>query len=296
MFQKNVRFLLLILMLGLVLITSACSNEQAVARVNGETISRDDLYNFMVKQNGEQALDVLITNSIINQEAKKQNISVSQADIDKELKKVKDSFGTEEAFNQALKQTGFSLQDLREDAAINIKVKKLLEPKVPITEEEMKKYFEENKAMFATEEQVKARHILVETKEKADEVKKKLAAGEDFAELAKKYSIDINNKDQGGDLGFFGKGQMVEPFDKVAFSLAPGKISDPVKTEFGYHIIKVEQKKPAKQANYEESKSEIKDMLFAKKMQPVYNTWMEEKRAEYKIENFLTKKQTDTKS
>nr|WP_303740754.1 peptidylprolyl isomerase [Lutispora saccharofermentans] len=163
----------------------------------------------------------------------------------------------------------------------------MLEPGITITEDEMKNYFEENKDTFNEEEQVKASHILVDTEEKALEVKNKLSAGEDFAEMAKQYSTDTGNKDQGGELGFFSRGDMVKEFEDAAFSMEIGKVSDPIKTEYGYHIIKVEEKKPAKEANYEESKAQVKETLLDQKLSAAYDTWLQDKYEEYKIDNLL---------
>ena len=131
--------------------------------------------------------------------------------------------------------------------------------------------------------------ILVADEAKAKEVKAKLAAGGDFAALAKEYSTDESNKEQGGDLGFFSKGQMVPEFENAAFSMKIGDISEPVKTEFGYHIIKVTDKKEAKAATYEESKAQIKDIIMAEKLPTTFDTWMQGKYSEYKIENLLEK-------
>ncbi len=174
-----------------------------------------------------------------------------------------------------------------DDIEKNLYLKKLLEPRIPITEEEMKEYFEENKDSLGQEEEVKARHILVESEETALEVKKKLDEGEDFGELAKEYSTDTSNSQQGGDLGFFGKGKMVKEFEDAAFSLEIGEISEPVKTELGYHIIKVEDRKEAEEADFEKSKDEIKDMIFQERFQEAYDTWLQEKLEEYEIQTFL---------
>ncbi|RKD33929.1 foldase protein PrsA [Thermohalobacter berrensis] len=279
--------ILLILLLGLMLVISACSNSEIVAKVNGEAITKDELYEILVKQNGKQALDVLITEKIIELEVVKANIEVSEKDIEDRMQDLINNYGDEEGFKQTLESYGYTIEDVRKDIETNIKIEKLLEPKITISEEEMKSFFEENKQMFATEEQVKARHILVDSEEKAIEIREKLLADGNFADLAKEYSIDTFTKEQGGELGFFKRGQMVPAFEEVAFSLKAGEISQPVKTQFGYHIIKVEERKEAKKANYEESKDQIEEMLFKEKMSSVYDKWIQEKFNEYEIERLL---------
>ena len=184
---------------------------------------------------------------------------------------------------------GQSLDDLKLNIEMNLNVEGLLEPDIDIQEDEMKNYFEENKEKFNEQEQVRARHILVESKSEAEEVRNKLLAGEDFSKLAKDYSTDSSNNEQGGDLGFFARGDMVKEFEDVAFSLEVGNISEPVKTDFGYHIIKVEDHKQAKEANYEDNKVAIREILFEEKLPTVYNAWLQEKFDEYEIEILLGK-------
>jgi foldase protein PrsA len=182
------------------------------------------------------------------------------------------------------------MDGMKKDITISLKIEELLRPSISITEEEMKEYFDENKEAFAVEEQVKASHILTETEEAAAEVKEKLDAGEDFAELAKEYSIDEANKNFGGDLGIVKRGEMVSEFEEAAFSMEAGSISEPVKTQFGYHIIKVDDKKEAREANFEQSREQIEKILFDGKVQAEFNTWYQGKLSEYEIENFLEKK------
>ncbi|MDT3699910.1 MAG: peptidylprolyl isomerase [Thermincola sp.] len=265
-------------------------NSEAVASVDGEKISKDDLYEAMVKQGGQQALDGLISQKVVELEAKKQNITVTEQDIQKELDKYYAQYGGEEVFKQALTQSGYTLERVKKDMELTVKLNKLLEPRIKISEDEKKKYFEENKATFGQPKQVKASHILVETEDKAKEIKEKLAKGEDFAKLAKENSTDPGSKENGGDLGFFGSGQMVKEFEDAAFALKVGEISAPVKTQYGYHIIKVTETKDAKEANYEESKDKITDTLKEQKMQTEYGAWMQEVYPKYKIENSLAPK------
>jgi peptidyl-prolyl cis-trans isomerase C len=153
------------------------------------------------------------------------------------------------------------------------------EGKTATTDEAMKKVYEEASKQIAGEQEVRARHILVETEDDAKAVKAELDKGADFAELAKKKSKDPGSAD-GGDLGFFTKEQMVPEFSKVAFSLEPGKISDPVKSQFGWHIIKVEEKRNRKPPEFDQVKSQI-ETYVTRKAQADYVAKL---RAEAKIE------------
>lgn len=145
--------------------------------------------------------------------------------------------------------------------------------KVQIPESKLKEYYEQNKARFGRPEQVHARHILLKTGEgkddaavlkQAQELVAKLRAGGNFEELAKQYSEDPGSKENGGDLGFFGRNQMVQEFEKVAFELQPNQISDPVKTQFGYHIIQSLGKQPAFQPEF----ALVKDQIYRELSEP----------------------------
>ncbi|MCM3596108.1 peptidylprolyl isomerase [Metabacillus idriensis] len=263
------------------------ATEEAVASVNGEKISKDELYSLLIDQGGTQLVDYLITEKIIEQESDKQDITISNDAVEEEYKTVIASYGGEEAFIQQLETSGSTVEDVKKDLETNLKIEKLLEPEIKISEDEMKTYFDENKESFAEPEQVKASHILVEDEAKAKEVKEKLDGGADFTELAKEYSTDTSNSEDGGDLGYFAKGEMVAEFEEVAFAMKEGEISDPVKTEFGYHIIKFADKKAAADAAFEDKKEEIKETLFDQKMQTAYTAWLQEKKEEYDIKNTL---------
>ncbi|KYO65500.1 foldase protein PrsA [Thermovenabulum gondwanense] len=281
-------FIIATLIIGLI---AGCSEKksEAVAKVNGEVISKDELYDLMVKTIGEEALDYLISQKIIDLEAKKQNIAVTDEDINKELEKIYEAYGGETAFKQNLAMGGYSFEEYKKNLAMSIKTKKLIAPRISITEEEMKSYFNEHKDEFAQKEQVRARHILVDDEKLANEISAKLKNGQDFAELAKQYSKDTASKESGGDLGFFSRGDMVKEFEDAAFSLKVGEISSPVKTQYGYHIIKVEEKKDAQEASFDKSKEKIKDILFNQKFQQEYDPWMQELYSKYNVEYLLNK-------
>jgi foldase protein PrsA len=277
-----------VVLLGLtLLLTMAFSKKDTAASINGEEISKEELYSKLTDLYGKDTLDSLVTNKMIEMEAKKEKVKVTGNEIDEELTKLQESYGGEEAFTSALEQNNVSMNKIREDIEFYLLAEKLIEPDISITDEEMKTYFEENKDSFDEKEQVKASHILVEDEATAKKVKEELDNGKDFAELAKEYSTDTSNADDGGDLGYFTKGEMAEEFEKAAFELEINKVSEPVKTDFGYHIIKVSDKKAAKAATFEDHKDEIKELLFDEKIQTEYPNWLEEKKSEYEIKSYL---------
>ncbi len=270
------------------MLTSSAKNE-TMATVGDNNITKEDLYDALVESYGPATLDTLISDKIVELEAEKQNIKVTEDEIQKELDVLYAQYGGEEALKEQLEASGSSIDVVKHDVVSYLETRKLIEPTIKITDEEISAYFEENKDSFAQEEQVEASHILVEDKATADEVLKKLKDDGDFAKLAQEYSTDTGTADNGGSLGYFGKGQMVAEFEDVAFKLKVDEISDPVKTEYGYHIIKVTGKKEAKEANLADNKETIKETLLTEKLQTEYGTWLEEKKKEYKITNKLGK-------
>lgn len=136
-----------------------------------------------------------------------------------------------------------------------------------VSDEDAKKIYDDKIAKMKPEQQVHARHILVESELEAKEIKKRLKEGEDFAKLADEKSKDTNA--EGGDLGFFTKGQMLKPFEDAAFALDVGEVSDPVQTQFGWHIIKVEEKRAQEPPSFDQVKEAIMTQLVAQKAQTV---------------------------
>jgi peptidyl-prolyl cis-trans isomerase C len=166
-----------------------------------------------------------------------------------------------------------------------------------LTDEVLKKAYDESIKSFKAEDQVRARHILVPTKEEADKLLARLKKGEDFAALAKEASKD-GSASSGGDLGFFGKGQMVKPFEEAAFALKVGEVSKaPVQSQFGWHLIKVEERKPSTPPSFEESKAELKES----RSRELADKIVADLRKDAKIERFdldgkpLTDAKTDAK-
>jgi foldase protein PrsA len=289
-FMKNNKLPIVfgVIVLGLLLsFATAFTKTETAASINGEKITKDELNTKLTEMYGADILDSLITNKVIEMEASKEKVKVTGNEIDDELTKLQESYGGEEAFAAALEQNQVSMDRIREDIEVYLLAEKMIGASIDVSEEEKKNYFEENKESFDQKEQVKASHILVEDEATAMKVKEELDQGKDFAELAKEFSTDSSNAENGGDLGYFSKGEMAEEFEKTAFALEAGAISEPVKTEFGYHIIKLVDKKAAKAAEFDEHKEEIKELLFDQEVQAEYTNWLEEKKAEYEIKSYL---------
>ena len=175
-------------------------------------------------------------------------------------------------------------------------LKKEVTNKVEVSEEDIKAYYESHKDEFKMPEMVRSRHILIKTdpsasdndkkkaREKAEDILKKIKAGEDFAKLASDLSDDTGSKTKGGELGFFPKGRMVKPFEDAAFSLKPGEVSGIVETQFGYHIIKVEEKKEPGMEAFDTAKEKIKQKLLQERTKTKVTEFIEKAMKEANIE------------
>jgi peptidyl-prolyl cis-trans isomerase C len=166
------------------------------------------------------------------------------------------------------------IKEFKRMTLVSEMLKNEVEGKSTVKEQELRDFYERHKDTFTAGEEVKASHILVDTEAEAEDIMKKILKKESFSELAKQLSKDHTSAIKGGDLGFFGKGRMVSEFDKVAFELDPGEVSDPVKTQFGYHIIKVIEKRMSKQRDFDEVKSVIERRLKAEKQKTLFDTYI----------------------
>src|SRR5687767_7817443 len=214
---------------------------------------------------------ITVTDKEVVDDFRKRNEKVKFAVVPLPVDKFRNQVKVEESevaawFEQ--RKNDYRVPDKRKVRYALVDVQALRE-RTQVSAQDVQRYYEDNQQQYSAPEQVKASHILLKTEGKDDAAVKKLAedlaakakGGADFAELAKKHSEDDSNNAKGGDLDFFGRGQMVADFDKVAFALKPGEISGPVKTEFGYHVIKVVEKKAAAQKPLAEVRAQIEDQI-----------------------------------
>jgi foldase protein PrsA len=254
------------------------SGSEAVAMVNGEPVPKDELFDIMYAQGGAEALEQLIARKLIAQEADNSGLEITEEEMDAEIESIiGESFeGSREDFLEVLEFYGISEESFREDARLNLLVRKLAMTKIDLSDEEVRGFFDEHRYLFEQAEEIEVRHILVETEETAAEVVERLAGGEDFAELAAELSIDQSNKDNAGYLGFFGRGVMVPEFEEAAFGMTVGEVSGVVESPFGFHVIELLDRRDAEEVSFEDVEEEVKDALIEEKVPLVINEIVQE--------------------
>ena len=279
------------LLIGLCVALSlfACTkkdNGKVVATINSEKITFAefnkeldkipmDMKMMVVSESGKKNfLDRMIVKKLLLAEAKKNNI-----EKDKEFQQ--------------------RLADIKEQLIIESLLKKKLTSDTKLSEEESKKYYEENKERFKKDQEINTRHILLKSEDEARQVREKLQAGEDFVNLAKMFSIDPNAKVTGGEVGFHPKGTLLPEYEAAAFKLTRvGQVSGIVKTQFGYHIIRLEGVKPPAYVSYDEVKEFIKQQLAQERQAEILEKYIDDLKAAAKItineEMFKAEKQEGT--
>lgn len=232
----------------------------------------------------EKILDMLVDTKIQLKKAEEMGIKVTDEEVNTEIENAKKYFETEEKFNEFLKEQNMDLDYFKDSVRKDMIISKLREKmteNITVTDAEIKTYYDAHLNEFM---QVKASHILLETKEEAQKMLERIKAGENFNELAKQNSKDPSAKDNGGDLGFFGHGDMVEPFEQAAFALKPGQVSDIVETQYGFHIIKVED---SKIDQFEDIKEQLKTTLLNDKINSEYEKMLEDMRTKANVQKFV---------
>lgn len=237
----------------------------------------------------KKVLDQLVERQIVLNEGKKRQLTVTDDEVNQEIEKIKAQYfqGDQAKFAQELAKTGWNMSffkgKMKQDL-LGAKVYKALTDNITAKPEEVRKYYDDSKMLFTHGEEVQASHILVKTEAEAKKHRLELMKGADFAELAKKYSTDSGSGQQGGDLGYFGKGRMVPEFEKAAFALKANEISQPVKTQFGYHIIKLTGRKPPMTQPFAEVKAQIEAQIVNPKKTAFMQEWVNKAKKTAKIE------------
>lgn len=243
---------------------------EAFAEINGEKITKDEFYGRLEAEAGQAVFSQMLAEKLILQAAKDAGISVDQNEVDEELNMIKLQFGSEDIFNYALMQNGLTEESLREQITFSLYAFKLSTNDVVIEDAEVKDYFEKNKKNFDEPEKVRIAHILVNDEKTAEEILDQIKKGDKFEDLVKTKSIDTTTKNNNGELGYVAKGQMPKDFEDLVFTTKVNEVvSEVIKTDDGYHIIKVLEKVEEKQANYEDSKDEVKEILLRQKAKPI---------------------------
>ena len=325
--KRNKGFVIMMLIGFIFLSTASFSwagekaiSEEKIAVVNGKIIPKSDFDREMVMVNErftqtgktpsstdlskmkKDILEYLISYELLFQESKKEGIKVDEKMVNEQYEKWKKQMSDQEALNQSFLKLNLSETLVKEKLRMGLAIQQFIEKKIAskalVTDQETKAFYGSNPDLFKIPEQVRASHILIKVDPKTDtaqkaaarkkieNIQKQLKNGTDFSEVAKQSS-DCPSKDKGGDLGYFKRGQMVKPFEDVSFSLKPGEVSGIVETEFGFHLIKIMDKKPATTLTYEQVKDRLAAKLKNDKVGDETDLYLEKVKKGAKIERYL---------
>lgn len=250
----------------------------------------------------KHVMNQLVSTELLYQDTKEKGIKVTDEQLAKYLADVMTRFPSEEEFKKGLAEMNMTEDEmklkLRKSLAIQELVTKHVALGTEVSDEEARAFYDMRSELFQQPEAVKASHILIKVAPEAAQpdkdaamtqikgIQEKINKGDDFAELAKQNS-DCPSAPNGGDLGFFSKGQMVKPFEDAAFALAPGTVSDIVETQFGYHLIKAVEKKKSELVAFETAKEKIKKSLSKEKSKQKVDAHIDMLMAKAKIEKFI---------
>ncbi|RHW34376.1 peptidylprolyl isomerase [Oceanobacillus profundus] len=262
---------------------AACTNNEADSEVVVESeagdITKEDFYEKLKSRNGEAILEEMITIKVLEN-----NYEVTEEDVNAEIQSMKDTYGDQ--YDSIIEQNFGSEDELREIIRISLLQEAAIAEDIEITEEDLEQEYNRQNT------EIEAQHILVADEDTANEVKQKLDEGEDFAELAKEYSTDGSAED-GGDLGYFSTGEMVPEFEEAAYNMEIDEISDPVQSQFGFHIIKVNDIRDKEESigKFEDVKEDLRRELLTKRMdvtkvQEKMDSLIEDAKVDIKIDEF----------
>ena len=231
-------------------------------------------------------LNQLVEEELLIEEARNLALEVKEDEIAREIEAIKKEYGGE-AFESAILNKYGTMDKWKEELKVKLLIKKVIDAtitsRLAVKEDEARKYYKEHIDDYKVKEQIRARMIVVKTEEEANQIRERLKKGEDFAKLAEEVSLSPEGK-KGGDLGFFGRGEMPKEFEDVVFILPIGKLSDVVKTPYGYHIFRVEEKRGAMDLKFSQVRDNIVNKLKREKSDMEFQAWMKALKEKASIE------------
>ncbi|MEW6673822.1 MAG: peptidylprolyl isomerase [Thermodesulfobacteriota bacterium] len=247
-------------------------------------------------------LESLINRELIHQESRRQQISAEEFEIEAQYDGLKKRFANEAEFKQALEQVNISEMEIKKQIRQELELKAFIDKnytrKISVAESEIRAYYDTHPDFFKQPEKIRASHILIkvdpqadseqkaEARQQLEQLQQKLDAGEDFGALAKAFSQGPSSS-RNGDLGYFGRGQMVKPFEDAAFALNPGEVSGIVETNFGYHLIKVFDKKPETKTGFDQARGRIEQYLKQDKIRKEIGELIEKLKQKAIVKKYL---------
>jgi len=308
--RVQILFLLVVLFIGQPAGYCQSSTNKVVAVVNDEVITQQDveqlkaiLYaQYVQEYKGDELLKKMeeldktllkqmIDDRLILSRAKELKVRVTDEEVDERLRTIKNNFPSEKEFYQTLETQGITVANLKDRYRDQIMMKKVVElevrSKVGVLPSEITKYYEEHREDFKVGDKYKVRQIFVKASDdvgfelarvEIETIYNRLKQGEDFLELAREYSQE-QDKEQAGDMGYIGRGEMLPELEKVIFSLQPGEFTMPVKTNIGYHIFRVEDIKHLGYLSLEDVKGDIEKLLYQKKLKEKVEEWLNDLRS-----------------
>lgn len=265
----------------------AGAQDATLVTVNGVAIKRAAAVERTWKQYGTSVLNLMADEVLIRQAAESTKTKADGKEVDARLKRIREQFKDEATFKARLEASGTSLAELKAQLEDQVLREGLVTKAkdIKVTDAEVKEFFDANKEKLAQPESVRLRHILVGSEKEANDFLVAIKAGADFGKLASQVSLDSATKEKGGDLGFISKGLVIPEVEKVAFSLKPGEVSGVLKTQVGFHILKVEESKQAKAAAFDEVKKDLKTAMLADKITKAWPVYLQELRDKAKYES-----------
>lgn len=318
--MMRARLLLLVLVAAACTVQAQGIYPGDAVRVNDETISYQRFQGFyieyrnskgvqvgargdqleLLKQLRIEAMDLMIEQELVKQAAEKEGISGDPAEVDKQIEELRKVFDTDEQLRMKLEGDGYTEASYRRHvermAAAKAYLDRVRADAADVRDAEVERFYEENEDRLTLPEQVRVRHILLTWKpmgtqndraaihKQMEPILDRARAGEDFAALAREFSEDSATKGNGGDTGFFNRGTMVPAFERAAFSLEPGEVSDPVDTVFGVHIIKLEEREEPRLLPLDDVREQLRDYVREEKMEAVVDAKIDELRAAADVE------------